>query len=373
MTKKNVAYLINDAAYFFSHRQKLAEAVQHAGGTVHVIVPSASESVQDRFTESGMTLWCFAPEGNIKSRILGIYKLAGILKEIRPDLVHVVTLKCTVLWFLVAPFFHKLPSIHTIAGFGQLKNPTFLSKTGKRIIEGILWILARLTPASFVVQNTDDAADLCARQVIPASRLHLVQGSGVDMTTYAPGNRLYGSPLRVGTAARRLKAKGIPALAELGRYIKAHNLPIRLVVASVPADGHRDAIPDAQWSQWLDEDLFEDAGHVTDMVTFYQSLDAFVYLSTYGEGLAKTLLEAASCGLPIVTTRQAGCREAIIDGVSGYLTDPLDTAGTAALLARLQDPVTLKTFGIAAREHIARHFADDIVIAQMLTLYENAA
>ena len=47
-----------------------------------------------------------------------------------------------------------------------------------------------------------------------------------------------------------------------------------------------------------------------------------VCLPSYREGLPKTLLEAASSGIPIVTTDAPGCREVVDDGINGILVEP---------------------------------------------------
>ena len=50
-----------------------------------------------------------------------------------------------------------------------------------------------------------------------------------------------------------------------------------------------------------------------------QSRSTIVCFPSYREGLPKSLLEAASSGLPIVAYDVPGCREIVIDGVNGYL------------------------------------------------------
>ena len=52
-------------------------------------------------------------------------------------------------------------------------------------------------------------------------------------------------------------------------------------------------------------------------------------LTTYGEGLPKSLLEAASCGRPIVTYDVPGCREIVKNKYNGFLVEKRDIDGLA--------------------------------------------
>jgi len=96
-----------------------------------------------------------------------------------------------------------------------------------------------------------------------------------------------------------------------------------------------------------------------------------VYPSRYGEGVPKTLLEAASCARPVVTTDMPGCREALVDGVTGFLVPVDDDAAVADRLKRLaSDPALRRRMGEAARAKALAEFADARVQAGMLRVYD---
>lgn len=87
-----------------------------------------------------------------------------------------------------------------------------------------------------------------------------------------------------------------------------------------------------------------------------QRADAFL-LSSLSEGIANAALEAMSCGLPVVTSDCGGMREAVTDGVEGFvvpLRDPPAMAGALASLAA--DPHLRARMGQAARERVLRDF-----------------
>jgi colanic acid/amylovoran biosynthesis glycosyltransferase len=75
------------------------------------------------------------------------------------------------------------------------------------------------------------------------------------------------------------------------------------------------------------------------------------------EGTPVTVLEAASSGLPIIATRHAGIKEAVLDGVTGFLVDEFDINGMAEKMVLLADsPEMAVHFGEAGREHMISNY-----------------
>jgi colanic acid/amylovoran biosynthesis glycosyltransferase len=75
------------------------------------------------------------------------------------------------------------------------------------------------------------------------------------------------------------------------------------------------------------------------------------------EGIPVVLMEAMSCGLPVVASRLSGIPELVDDDVSGLLVSPGDAAGLAAAIRRLvEDPDLRARMGAAARARIERDF-----------------
>jgi glycosyltransferase involved in cell wall biosynthesis len=75
------------------------------------------------------------------------------------------------------------------------------------------------------------------------------------------------------------------------------------------------------------------------------------------EGMPNTILEAASCGLPIISTFHAGIKEAVHHGVSGYLTNEGDEVQMASYMIEIaQNPQLAKSMGKKAREIIIANY-----------------
>jgi glycosyltransferase involved in cell wall biosynthesis len=89
-----------------------------------------------------------------------------------------------------------------------------------------------------------------------------------------------------------------------------------------------------------------------------------------GEGLPRTLLEAASCGRAVLATDVPGCRDFVRDGVEGLVTPPDDPAALADALARLAAaPDLVARMGEAARARVLSGYTERAVMEAVKALY----
>src|SRR6478672_11001671 len=92
-----------------------------------------------------------------------------------------------------------------------------------------------------------------------------------------------------------------------------------------------------------------------------------VVLPSYREGLPKSLIEAAACARPLITTDVPGCREVVTHEVDGLLVPVRQAEPLARAIARLQDdPALARKLGEAAREKALNTFDERIVIEKTL-------
>ncbi|MCB9794208.1 MAG: glycosyltransferase family 4 protein [Alphaproteobacteria bacterium] len=102
--------------------------------------------------------------------------------------------------------------------------------------------------------------------------------------------------------------------------------------------------------------------------------DAHVYcLPSYAEGQPVSVLEAMASGLAVVSTDVDGIPDAIVEGETGLMVTPGDTAALAqALIALLQDPARRDAMGHAGRARVEQVFDSEVVSARLLHLWEEA-
>ena len=102
-----------------------------------------------------------------------------------------------------------------------------------------------------------------------------------------------------------------------------------------------------------------------------QQSDIFV-LSSLSEGISNAVLEAMSCGLPVVTTDCGGMREAVQDGVEGFVVPVRDPEAMAEALHKLAlDSDLRKSMGRAGRERVLADFNSQSQIQAFVNLFES--
>ncbi len=100
--------------------------------------------------------------------------------------------------------------------------------------------------------------------------------------------------------------------------------------------------------------------------------DAFL-LSSLSEGISNAALEAMACGLPVVTTDCGGMREAVTDGVEGFVVPVRDADAMGRALARLAaEPEARLRMGKAARDRVVRQFTLKRQIGEFMALCARA-
>lgn len=88
------------------------------------------------------------------------------------------------------------------------------------------------------------------------------------------------------------------------------------------------------------------------------------------EGLPAVAVEAGALGLPVVASRVGGIAEAVLDGITGLLTEPGDEAALASAVEDLlADPGRARKLGEAARKHVERELSWDRTVDAYLTFY----
>ena len=118
--------------------------------------------------------------------------------------------------------------------------------------------------------------------------------------------------------------------------------------------------------EWLGAQAFDV------VLAHYRAADVFVLpcrIAADGDrdGLPNVLMEAMSCGLPVLSTRVSGIPELIDDGVNGRLTPPGDTQALAAVLAELiTDSALRRRLGAAGEARLRADFAMDRGIDQLM-------
>jgi glycosyltransferase involved in cell wall biosynthesis len=98
-----------------------------------------------------------------------------------------------------------------------------------------------------------------------------------------------------------------------------------------------------------------------------------VLLPSLIEGFPIAIAEAMACGCVAIRTPAGGCRDQIIDGVTGFVVPFHDSLAIADKLTVLNDAERLQTMRVSARAHAVANFSEDDMIARTLGAYRAAS
>jgi glycosyltransferase involved in cell wall biosynthesis len=167
--------------------------------------------------------------------------------------------------------------------------------------------------------------------------------------------------------------KGVREFVELARAVGMKRGDCRFVMAGDTDNDNPGGVPGERLQEWHDEGVVEWWGHQQDIAEAFNDSDIVCLPSRYREGVPRVLIEAASAGLPLVTTDMPGCRDVCQDGSNGYLVRVGHMADLQAALERLLDDPDLRSrMGKAGRSIVEKRFTSENVIEDTLSVY-NAA
>ncbi len=368
---KKIVYLVTEDWYFCSHRRQLAEAVQQAGFTVSVITRAGVFA--DRVRRRGFDLYPLDLHRSLGSPLREsgtIYRLVGLYRQIKPDLVHHVGLKAIIVGSLAAWIARVPRVVNAYTGLGHVfMADSLLPRFARYAVMPLTSVFLRGKRINSIVQNPDDEKLLLKHRLIHADRTSLIRGSGVDIDKF----RYIAEPVTeqpvVLFASRLLRDKGIMEFAAACRVLQSRGVRARFVIVGKPDKDNPTSIDETEVCEWVDEGLVEWWGYRDDMSEAFEQAN-LVCLPSYREGLPKVLLEAAACGRAIVTTDVPGCREVVINGLNGFLVPARDHNRLADAIERLLgDPDMRRSMGKAGRQRVVENFTLEAVNTATIKLY----
>lgn len=368
-------FYANTDWYLYNFRLSTARQLQAHGHEVVMLSPPGDYG--PRFADLGfrwVALEMHRASLNPLREARTLRHLTRVLRAERPDMLHNFTVKCAVYGALAARAAGVPAVVNAVAGMGYV----FTSNQPQALmLRPVVKLLMRGTLAGghsrLILQNPDDADAFLRARLVPEQKIRVIRSSGVDLTRFNPPPRDEQSrPLRVLLAARLLWEKGIGEYVEAARQLRAQGRAVECLLAGMPDHGNPRSATHEQVERWHCEGLVRWLGHVEDMPSLLREVDVMVLPSYYREGVPKSLIEGAACGLAIVTTNLAGCREVVSeDGADGLHVRPRDPAHLAQCLARLDDDrLLVRRLGERARHKAMADFDERMVIRRTIEVYD---
>lgn len=365
-----LVYVVTEDWFFASHFLPMARAAVAMGLSVAVVTRVRAHRAAIEAT--GARLVHLEAERSSLNPMAAGYaagQLSAILKALQADIVHCIALRGILVGGTAAAMAGIPARVYALTGLGLTGAR---KDTAGRMARLALRHLIRGPLSSrktrFLFENPDDARAL---GLDPADTgVTVVGGAGIDPDAYSVAPVPEMPPLRVAIVARMLWSKGIDTAVEAVRRARAADAPVELSLYGAPDPSNRRAIPEAVLRDWSGDGIAWH-GATTDVADVWAAHHVGCLPSRGGEGLPRTLLEAAACGRALLTTNVPGCRDLVRDGIEGLLVPPDDPAALAAALMRLSaDRALVARIGKAARVRIETgDFTEGAVTRAVCAIY----
>jgi glycosyltransferase involved in cell wall biosynthesis len=370
---KRLLFLVTEDWYFWAHRLPLARAARDAG--YDVTIATRVDHLGERIGAEGFRLEPLSwKRGSINpfGLFADVLAIARLYRDLRPDIVHHVSLKPIVLGTFAARFAPKMVVLNALTGRGYIfVAQTWRARLLRSAVSAFLRLLLRRPNAVTLLENEDDRRFMIETIGVAPEQTAVNQGSGVDMRRFDVLPMPTENPVTIGCAARMLGIKGIPDLVAASRTLRARGVAHHLVLAGGTDPESPDAIPDEVLHGWVRQDGIEWLGPISDVRELWRRCHVAALASLGGEGVPLSLVEAAACGRPLVATDVPGSRDIAQANVNALLVPPGTPERLADALARLIADANLRErYGAESRRIAEARFALDHVLAATLALYD---
>lgn len=277
-----------------------------------------------------------------------------LIQKEKPDLVITYSIKPNIYAGLCCARL-GIPYCVNIQGLG-----TAFQRKGLARIVTLLYKAALRKAKTVFFENEGNARDILDLGILSPAQVFILSGAGVNLEDYSLTPYPENETFRFLYLGRIMKEKGIDELfAALRRLHRESGSRVQLDLVGFFDDDYS-----AQIEALCEEGLAQFHGFQTDPRPYYAAADCVV-LPSYHEGMSNVLLESAAMGRPLITTNIHGCKEAVVEGVSGLLCEPQDVDSLYEAMAKfLEMPrETRETMGRSGRAHMEDVFDKQKVVA----------
>lgn len=355
---KKILILANHDVGLYNFRMELIERLIREGFEVHFSVPDGSkvsliEAVGAVFHPTSLNR-----RGKNPLQDLGLlWFYVRLIRHIRPGVVLTYTAKPNIYGGMACKML-RVPQLANITGLGSE-----LHGNGKAaVLLRHLYRVGLKRAKTVFFQNVRDRDYFTENRLLFNQDTVVLPGSGVNLERFNPlEEKTFSSAGKASFLfiSRIMKDKGIEEFLDAACRVKAEYPACTFTILGF----HEGDTYKVRIEKLLEEGVLKSVSFSED--TRLQMADAdCVVLPSWHEGMSNVLLEASASGLPIITNDIPGCREAVVEGVSGLLCVAKDTA---SLVDNLERFVRLsseekETMGEAGRRLMEERFDRNRVI-----------
>ncbi len=374
--KVKIAFVANTGWYFYNFRNDLIDYLSKRNYELYLICPKDKYAEILREKDINVIYWDLNRSStNIFKELKSIYKLIRILRKINIDIIHNFTIKGVLYGTISSKLSNIKYTINSITGLGSL----FIIRSLKdRIIFLFIFPLYKFiinkSNSKLIFQNKYDLNFFIRQNIISQAKTSLIRGSGINTNYFRKSNKIVkypkGKKWKLLFPARVAKFKGIEELIIACNKLWIKNKNFRLYIAG-EIDYSKASNDDKKYFKQISSlPYIAEVKYQKNMRDLYEETD-IVILPSWREGLSRSLLEAGSMEIPIITTDVPGCKDIVINGETGLLVKRKNPKSILSALEVLMENEKLcKRLGKSVRKHIINNFDSKIINEKTFSLYE---
>ena len=300
-----------------------------------------------------------------------IKELRSLMDEYKIDILFPYTIKPVIYGSFAAKKLN-IPVISLITGLGfTFSRVTTKAKVLQSVTE-FLYRKALKSNKAVIFQNSDDLQLFKNHKIVAENQsLHVVNGSGINLEKFAfkPRERSLNSAVKFVLVARLMKEKGVELLMNAARKLKPKYPNSEFHIIGEPPENSSSAVSKKELEELNENGTIVYHGKSMNVAKAISELDIFVLPTYYREGVPRSILEALSCGMPIITTMQPGCRETVLEGRNGFLIPPKEEEPLVeALKYFLDHPEDIEAMGHESRKLAENKFDVHLINKNILDI-----
>ncbi len=367
---RHLYIVVNVDWFFLSHRLPLALAAKQNGYDVTIVTKNTGKKGEIESYGLGFKEIPFDRSGSkLYHELKCVYLLYKLYKKQKPDIIHHVTLKASLLGCFAAKLQGHKKVVNAISGFGY----NFMEgREGfkQNLIKFNMKLAFKSKNFQYIFQNPDDINQFSSFRFVENTQINLIKGSGIDLNKFVFQDETPKDKVRLILFARMLYDKGIVEFINAAKKIKNEVENKAEFVLIGDCDVFNLAgIQEKQLLEIIEPPYIDWTGFEKNIFTAIKNADVVV-LPSYREGLPKSLIEACAVGRPIITTDTQGCRECVLDAYNGYLVPIKDINMLAQKMIELIENKEKRIkMGKNSRTLAEKEFSLDLVIDKHLKIY----
>lgn len=354
-----VLILANSLSGLYSFRKEVIATIVNDGYHVVISVPHDLKEKEDFFRSIGCELEFTEIDRrgtNPLRDISLIRQYKKLIRKTRPLVILTYTIKPNIYGGIAARHLH-IPQLANITGLGSaIENPGLLQKFT------IFMYRFGLKKAEKVFYQNSSIQAFCNEHHIGKAG-HLLPGSGVNLEWHTfQEYPLENTKMKFNFIGRVMKDKGVEEYLKTANYIRDKYPQTEFHILGACEEHYENRLKELQ-----DKGIIVWHGAVSDVRPYIKDSWCTVHPS-YHEGMANVLLETCAAGRPVIACDINGCKEAVEDGVNGYLCVVKDNNDLTNKIEKfILLPYAQKVeMGQAARKKVENEFDRNIIIEAYL-------